>query len=435
MEKEGIRSRRTVVLVPCPLQGHISPMLELGTILHSKGFSIVIVHSTFYAPKASNHPAFVFSPLSYDLFDPDTSPENLIAPVHDINRISKEPFQECLTQIRKQQEPHDDIACVIYDPIMYFSEAVASHLKLPSIMFYTASAASLVAYYSVSRLRAEGYIPFQESMSADLVPNLHPLRFKDLPNANLGNLEGIKKVIEAAKNIRTSSGIIWNTIPHLEHSSLAVLQQHYRVPFFPVGPLHKLAPATSCSLLLEDADCIKWLDKQAPSSVIYVSLGSLAIVVEKELAEMAWGLANSGIPFLWVIRPGFVRNSEWIKLLPDGFEEKTGERGRIVKWAPQKEVLAHDAVGGFWSHCGWNSTVEILNAWYLCDVWKIGLELEHDLKRGEIEKAVKRLMIDIGRQEMRQRASDMKVKAELCVREGGASYNSLNDLAELILSF
>lgn len=78
---------------------------------------------------------------------------------------------------------------------------------------------------------------------------------------------------------------------------------------------------------------------------------------KKELAEMAWGLANSKQPFLWVVRPDRTEGSERKESLPDGFKEAIGERGCIVKWAPQKEVLAHSAIGGFWSHCGWNSTL------------------------------------------------------------------------------
>lgn len=34
----------------------------------------------------------------------------------------------------KTEEHHDEIACIIYDEYMYFAEAVAKHLKLPSIM-------------------------------------------------------------------------------------------------------------------------------------------------------------------------------------------------------------------------------------------------------------------------------------------------------------
>jgi hypothetical protein len=46
------------------------------------------------------------------------------------------------------------------------------------------------------------------------------------------------------------------------------------------------------------------ISKRTHDSVIYVSLGSIASMDKKELAELAWGLASSKQPFLWVVRNG-----------------------------------------------------------------------------------------------------------------------------------
>jgi hypothetical protein len=287
-------------------------------------------------------------------------------------------------------------------------------------------------------------------MSQDRVPNLHSLRFKDLPVSIFGVPDNFLDMISQMYNVRTSSAVIWNTIDCLEQSSLEQQQQRYcPIPIFPIGPLHKFAPVSSSSLLNEDTSCITWLEKQPCNSVLYISLGSLASIDETEVAEMAWGLASSWQRFLWVVRPGSIPGSEWIESLPEDFREIVGERGCIVKWAPQKEVLAHSAVGGFWSHCGWNSTLESIsegvpmickpcfgdqrvNARYASYVWGIGLQLENKLERKEIERAIRRLMVDSEGEEMRHKAKNLKEKVEICIKEGGSSYNNLKMLLEFM---
>ncbi|XP_059627481.1 UDP-glucose iridoid glucosyltransferase-like [Cornus florida] len=447
MEKQGQRCNR-LVLVPCPFQGHINPMLQLGAILHSKGFSITIAHTQFNSLDPSNHPNFTFQSIQDGLSDYDASMDS-IALIETLNINLVFPLQESLARMMKQDEKKERIACVIYDAAMYKAEAAANYLKLPTIVLVTCSIASRLTHVTYPQLQAEGYIPPKDSMLQDLVPGLHPFRFKDLTIFNLPNLEASLQLIATTSKIRTSSAIICNTVDCLEQPFLAQLKKQYQVPIFPMGPFHKIALPSSSSLLKEDTSCITWLDKQAPNSVIYVSIGSAASIDERELIETAWGLANSKQPFLWVIRPGSVRGLGWQELLPEGFKKAVEERGCIVEWAPQKEVLAHVAVGGFWSHCGWNSTLESIcegspmicqpcfgdqrmNARYVSHVWRVGLELDKELERREIERTIRRLMAGKECEEMRQRTMDMKVKVELSIGEGGSSYNSLNDLVEHI---
>ncbi|KAI8573965.1 hypothetical protein RHMOL_Rhmol01G0317100 [Rhododendron molle] len=444
MQKQG--RHNWVVLVPCPFQGHITPMLQLGHALHSKGFSIVVAHTKFNSPNSSNHPDFVFLPIP-DNFSHQGNPFEIITA---LNANSKEPFMECLAQFMEKHKPDDRVSCIISDIALNFLDDVTKDLNVQSIVLSTNNASFNLALSGIPRLHAQGLIPVQDSTLQDLVPELHPLRFKDIPVSSFATLEEFLEKLRKSK--RSSSAVVWNTMELLEQRSLAQLQQHDQCPFFIIGPLHKIVPSCSTSLLKEESSCISWLDNQAPNSVIYVSLGSTAFMDEKALVEMAWGLANSHQPFLWVIRPGSVRGSQWIELLPEKFTEQIGDRGCIVKWAPQKEVLAHKAVGGFWSHCGWNSTLESIcegvpvicwpcfgdqkvNARYLSTVWGIGLELEHEAERGEIERAVKRLLVDKEGKEIRRRAIELKERTEVSTREGGSSFNSLNALVEHILSF
>ena len=289
-----------------------------------------------------------------------------------------------------------------------------------------------------------------EFKSQNPIPELYPLRFKDL--TILDELVNYLALGSKAFDNKAPSPIIYNTIDFLETSSLEKIQHQWQVPIFTMGPMHRIASTSSNSLLEEDINCLAWLDKQSCKSVVYVSLGSLAFIDVKELVEMAWGLANSHQPFLWVVRSGSVHGAKWIEILPEKFKENIGQRGYIVKWAPQKKVLAHNAVGGFLSHCGWNSTLESIcegipmicrpcfgdqkvNARYISHVWRVGVELEGDMERGKIERAVKKLMVGKEGEAMRENVKNLKDNVELCIKEGGSSYNSMNRLVEMIWSF
>ncbi|KAF3332462.1 UDP-glucose iridoid [Carex littledalei] len=171
----------------------------------------------------------------------------------------------------------------------------------------------------------------------------------------------------------------------------------------------------------------------------------------EELIETAWGLANSDQPFIWVVRPGSILGKDDIDL-PDGFIKATSGHGKIVSWAPQQEVLAHAAVGAFWTHNGWNSTLEAIcegvpmicrpqfadqmgNARYVTHVWKVGIRLEGKLERGKIEKAIRRLMREDEGVEIRQRMRAMKHEASLSIKSDGSSSINIDKLVNFILSF
>ena len=164
MEKQGGRRRR-LMLVPYPLQGHITPMLQLGTILHSRGFSITIAHSQFNSPDTSNHPDFVFLPLSDDSLSKYNPSDDIVASISYHNLTCRVSLQELLIEmIEKQQlerQDRQELPCIIYDPLVYSAEAVAHHLKLPSIVLQTSSVTSVLSFYLCPKIKKEGYTPFQ----------------------------------------------------------------------------------------------------------------------------------------------------------------------------------------------------------------------------------------------------------------------------------
>ncbi|KAG9453228.1 hypothetical protein H6P81_006132 [Aristolochia fimbriata] len=457
-EKAG---HHRLVLFPCPCQGHLAPMLQLATLLHSRGFSITIVHSRFNSPHPSHYPDFMFEPISdglSSLINPSfTLADDLVYALKLLNLNCETPFEDCLVRLLSQQATSNSepILCIIGDAIMHFTKGVAHKFGLPHIALRTSSVTSLLAMieFLLHPNQGKRFSLISGVQSDAFRSEVEAVRAKDIPDIETGNPDDLYELVyNMITKMKSSSGLIWNTWEELEEASLVKLREAFlQVPIFPVGPLHKQSSGSAISLWKQDPSCMSWLDKQAPKSVIYVSFGSLAKIKQEDLVEMAWGLANSKQPFLWVIRPGSVLHDSSQIELPGEFTEETKDRGRILDWAPQQQLLAHPAIGGFWSHCGWNSFLEALcegvpllcspsftdqkiTARYASHVWRVGIQFENGLERSEIEKAIRRLMLEKEGEELKQRIDSMKKSADLCLSEGGSSYEHLNKLVGFILS-
>ncbi|KAK2653741.1 hypothetical protein Ddye_013597 [Dipteronia dyeriana] len=452
------RRRCRVILFPFPLQGHINPMLQLASILYSRGISITIIHTKFNSPNSSNYPHFNFFSFQDGLSEIEASTADVVSLTSLLNIKFLVPFQDCLVKVLSNNVDHQEnsdssTGCLIVDAAWNITQAIPETCKLPWITLRTTSVCSFLAFAALPLLQENGALAMFDSKSEALLPELPPLRVKDLPLVKTDHPETFVQLVSdlVVNQIKISSGVIWNSFQALEQDSLNKLHQDFPIPMFPIGPFHNYFTASSSSLLSQDQTSISWLDKQAPNSVIYVSFGSIAKVNKTEFLEIAWGLANTNLPFLWVVRTGLVHGAEWIDPLPERFLEKLSGRGHIVKWAPQPQVLAHSAIGGFWTHSGWNSTLEsicegvpmicqpyfgdqMVNARYVSDVWRVGFHLERRLERGEIEKVIRRLMVGIEGQEMRDRIVSLKEKVDVCLRQGGSSHQALEKLINYIMS-
>ncbi|KAK3422565.1 hypothetical protein EUGRSUZ_G03009 [Eucalyptus grandis] len=447
------RNNHRLILFPLPFQGHINPMLQLGRILYARGFSITILHTNFNAPDPSSHPHFAFRSIADGLDQSKASKSDIPGLISLLNTLCVSPFEECLREMMSLQGGEAvPVACLISDSLFSFTCGVAERLKVRALMLRTGCATCLYLY-TICPVLKEKYFPIHDSRLQETVKEFPPLLVRDIPAMD-SQEPGLmfRLVDDLIKTIKSSPGVIFNTFEELEHPAIASLREVLSVPFFPIGPSHKFCvTSSSSSLLAEDRSCISWLDEQPPKSVIYVSFGSLAAMSEAEILEIALGLACSEQPFLWVVRPGSVCDPEWPEKSPSRFLEALEGRGKIVKWAPQNEVLAHPAVGAFWTHNGWNSTVESIsegvpmlcmpcfadqgvNARYVSDVWRIGVNLNGGLERENIARAIKRLLVSREGEEIRERALVLKEKASACVRQGGSSYQALDALVSHILS-
>ncbi|THG17605.1 7-deoxyloganetin glucosyltransferase-like [Camellia sinensis] len=188
---------------------------------------------------------------------------------------------------------------------------------------------------------------------------MNGIRLKDLPSFVRATEPNIDFVLDVAHK---ASAIIFNTFEHDVLEGLSTMLP----PIYILGPLQSVLNQTpqnhlntiGSSLWKEQHDCLSCLDSKEPNSVVYVNFGSITVMTPQQLIEFAWGLANSRKTFLWIIRPDLVTGDSAI-LSPD-FLNETKERGLLASWCPQEQVLSHPSVGGFLTHCGWNSTFESL---------------------------------------------------------------------------
>lgn len=282
------------------------------------------------------------------------------------------------------------------------------------------------------------------------------IRFQDLPTfirTTDPDDPMIKYILKEIDRCRRSAGaILINTFHSLEAKVLDTLTNFMEElpPIYSIGPLNLSVETDElirCSLWKEESECLKWLDAREPESVVYVNLGSIAVVSKQQLLELASGLAASNKAFLWVIRPDVVAGES--ADLPVEFMEETKDRGMVARWCPQEEVLNHPAVGAFLSHMGWNSTLESIcggvpmlcwpffadqqtNCRFACHDWGIGKEID-DLKSGEVKRLVIELLDGNEGKEMRMKARELKKMAMAAVTNGGSSHQNLEQVIHKML--
>jgi hypothetical protein len=294
----------------------------------------------------------------------------------------------------------------------------------------------------------------------DWIPGMGDILLRDLPTflrTTDPNDIMFKYVIESVERAPRASAIVIHTFDALEQQVLDALS-----PMFPrvyaIGPLQLLhnhshndqdpLKSIGYNLWIEETECLHWLNSKPPNSVLYVNFGSIIVMTPQQLSEFGWGLANSKHPFLWIIRPDLVVGESTV--LPPEFIVETKERGLIASWCPQEEVLNHPSIGGFLTHCGWNSIVESVTAgvpmlcWpffadqqtnckYTCDDWGIGMEIDNDANREEVAKIVRELMEgDMGKK-MKNKALEWKNLSEEATGTRGSSSINLNNLVNEVL--
>uniref|UniRef100_A0A1J3D3J2 UDP-glycosyltransferase 85A2 n=1 Tax=Noccaea caerulescens TaxID=107243 RepID=A0A1J3D3J2_NOCCA len=293
----------------------------------------------------------------------------------------------------------------------------------------------------------------------DWIPSMKNLRLKDIPSfIRTTNPDDIMLnfVIREVDQSKRATAIILNTFDDLEHDVIESMRSMLLPPVYPIGPLHLLAnreidevSEIGLNLWREETECLDWLDTKARNSVVFVNFGCITVMSAKQLVEFAWGLAASGREFLWVIRPDLVAGEEAV--VPPEFLAATADRRMMSSWCPQEKVLSHPAIGGFLTHCGWNSTLESLcggvpmicwpffaeqptNCKFSCDEWGVGMEIGGDVKREEVEAVVRELMDGEKGKKLREKAEEWRRSAEEATeRKRGSSVVNFETLVNKVL--
>lgn len=466
--------RPHAVVIPCPFQSHIKANLKLAKLLHHRGIFITFVNTEF------NHKRFLKSRGS-DAFDasPDfcfeTIPDGLPPSETDASqdRISLgkavltnflTPFLDLIAKLNSNLSSRTPpVTCIVSDGFMPFAIKAAEELGVPAVVSFTLSACGVMACKQVRALMEKGLIPLKDESyldtTIDWIPGMKDIRLKDFPSAQRIDPDDFEVyfTIESVESTIKAPAIVVHTFDALEPDVLDGLSSiFHRV--YAIGPYQLLlnqiqedsSESVGYNLWKEESECLQWLDTKEPNSVVYVNFGSLIVITAEQLVEFAMGLADSKHPFLWIIRPDLVVGDA--ATLPAEFAAETQNRSFIASWCPQEEVLNHPSVGGFLTHSGWNSTMESLSAgvpmicWpffgdqqmncrYSCNEWGVGMEIDNNVRREEVQKLVRELMEGEKGKKMREKAMDWKRPAEEATEPTGSSSINLEKLvSELLLS-
>lgn len=351
---------------------------------------------------------------------------------------------------------------------------VANGFGVPSYIFFPSGAAFLGLLLYMQDTHDEQGMDLTEFTRSDdelAVPSFaHPVPFKVLPTPVL-HKDWLLATLDMTRKFRETNGIIVNTFSELEPHALNALADGKIPPVYAVGPILNLKRNGHGPGNNDFKEIMQWLDVQPPSSVVFLCFGSMGSLRADQLKEIARALENTGCRFLWSLHKHpaedkmeqSTESSRPHNVLPDGFLDRTSYFGRVIGWAPQVDVLAHPSIGGFVSHCGWNSTLEgirfgvpiaawplyaeqQLNAFELVVELGLAVEVKMDyvsdqfnpifevitLPAEEIERGIRHLMKHDGKRI--KLVKEMSENSKKALTEGGSSYMTIGRLIKDIFN-
>ncbi|KAL6342476.1 hypothetical protein AAG906_011166 [Vitis piasezkii] len=446
------------LIISHPMQGHINPALQFAKRLIRTGAHVtfaVSISAHRRMPRGPALPGLTLVPFSDgydDGFKLEDHPQHYLS---EIKRCGSETLRRITAISADQGRP---VTCLVHTILLAWATELARSLQVPSALLWIQSATVFTIYYHY--FNGYGYVVgdcSNEDSSPIELPGLPMLlSSRDIPallvssNIHALWLSKFQEEIEALRQ-ETNPKVLVNTFDALEAEALRAMD---KVKVIGIGPLVPSAfldandpsdTSFGVDIFQDPSDCIDWLNSKPKSSVVYVSFGTLCVVSKQQMEEIARALLHSGRPFLWVIRSASGNGEVEEEKL--SCREELEEKGMIVAWCPQLDVLSHPSLGCFITHCGWNSTLECLasgvpvvafpqktdqgtNGKLIEDVWKTGVRVtanEEGIVEGEEIKRCLKVVMGGGErgEELRRNAGKWKDLAREAVKDGGSSDHNL----------
>ncbi|KAL2317442.1 hypothetical protein Fmac_031318 [Flemingia macrophylla] len=427
---------RHIVAMPYPARGHINPLMNFCKLLVSKNTHILV---TFVLTQ--EWLAFIASDPKPDSIRlrsiPNVVPSELTrandhcAFLEAVMSNMEAPFDHLLHRL--QPPP----TLIVPDTFLYWAVAVGNRRNVPVASFWTMSASmfSVLHHHHLLDQHAHYPINFSENggKRVDYIPGISPMRLLDFPlmDGSFSSKKRMQLVLKGFEWVSKAQYLLFTSIYELEPRAIDVLKATLSLPIYTIGPVtpcFSLQNEHNPNLsIANETSYMEWLDAQPLASVLYISQGSHFSVSRAQIDEIAFALRESGVRFFWVAR------SEASRLTPI-----CGDMGLVVTWCDQLRVLSHSCIGGFWSHCGWNSTKEgvlcgvpfltfpvimdqPLDSKMIVEDWKVGWRVKEDVEvnalveKDEIVMLVKRFM-DLDSEFTREIRERSKTLGGICRR-------------------
>ncbi|CAN0846259.1 Limonoid UDP-glucosyltransferase [Linum grandiflorum] len=370
-----------------------------------------------------------------------------------MNRLEQTGRKALRGIIASHSQKGQPVSCIVNNPFLPWVSDVAASLDIPLAIFWMQACASFSCYYHYYKNLA--HFPTEDHPESDVVlPHMPVLKYDDIPSFLHPSTPYpylATAVLDQFAYLDNGKVfcILMETFHELEPEVIDYVSTFFHDNMIkPVGPMCLTGKISGGDLMEVDDSCIKWLDSKDESSVIYVSLGSIVFMDPTQREEFAYALINLGLSFLWVVRPS-PKEGDGPIIFPSGIEEN----GKIVKWAPQEEVLRHPAVACFVTHCGWNSSIEAisggkpvvtffewgdqaLDAKLLVDVFEVGVKMGKTtklVKRDEVERCLVEAMVGENADALRRNVARLKKEAEAAVAKNGSSTKSMVEFVKEVM--